>query len=794
MSALTNWAPRKHDEMTMEDHMKQMRSIGTPGSKLLYMNPVVSFTSAILIWAFVVYAAAGPEEAQEEVQEWQKWVTDVFNWLYMISQNVWIVVLLYLLYKHYNLKLGKSDDKPEFSDGTWFAMLFSCGVATGLWYYTAEGMWHYEGYNTARWMDTDMFNMNTRAEHALMATYFHWGLHGWIPYCCIGALVGILHYRRGYPLSMRWTLYPLIGEMCYGIVGDFVEILSILCTIFGVCTSLGLGAMQINKGLVRLDRGTYRGVDDVPDGNTGIEFCKEAQIAVIAGVTVLATGSVVLGLKRGIAVLAQVAFALSLFILGCVYLLDNTWYVLNANTSALGYYLWYLPKISFHTDAWEELGTSSMGLGGAPDDKGGAAGWMNGWTIFYWGWWISWAPFVGTFLARISKGRRLGSFILASLILPSVWSFAFLGGFGAAQVRISNQAISATQHCVRQLPPSSGITAESACYTTGYCKDCTFTYGSTADKTKFGWMHTDKESGKDVWTPVDGSVTRFYNLATEDVLFEHLQTYGGKGWSTFVSIVTLITIILYFVTSSDSASFVVDMMAANGTPEPPLLQKIIWAVTEGAAAAVLMLVAGDDNPQAALKAVQALPIVLGLPYTFHLFFCCQSLLIICKEEDGQLEIERKNFTNFLIFNLEPMSFVSFLMPCIPIGTVAAKTWGGKPLFYQVGFSLAWIVFIVFCFCTLTDVAFSSMALCTYFLFASSIALLRSQVRAKLGITGDMISDMVSCNFWLPFAVGQMYGEDFDAAAPATTAVEAVAETVDSELQTVEKESMGQVDI
>jgi choline-glycine betaine transporter len=183
----------------------------------------------------------------------------------MLSQNVWIVVLLYVMYKYYNLKLGKDSDEPEFSDLSYFAMLFSCGVATGLWYYTAEGMWHYEGYGTPRWMSREMFNDNTRAEHALMVTFFHWGLHGWIPYVTMGALIAVLTYRRGFPMSLRWTLYPLIGDMCYGIIGDCIEILSILCTIFGVCTSLGLGAMQINKGLVRLDRDTYRGQDFTPD-------------------------------------------------------------------------------------------------------------------------------------------------------------------------------------------------------------------------------------------------------------------------------------------------------------------------------------------------------------------------------------------------------------------------------------------------------------------------------------------------------------------------------------------------
>jgi hypothetical protein len=263
-------------------------------------------------------------------------------------------------------------------------------------------------------------------------------------------------------------------------------------------------------------------------------------------------------------------------------------------------------------------------------------------------------------------------------------------------------------------------------------------------------------------------------LGTEDVLFEQLQTYGGPAWSTLFSVVTLVCIILYFVTSSDSASFVVDMMAANGRPEPPLAQKIFWALTEGMAAAVLMLVAGDDDPQAALKAVQAIPIVLGLPYTFHLFYCCQSLIIVCKEEAGELPINRKNFTNFLLFNVEPMSFVSFVLPCLPAGNIAAEILGGSKLLYLAGFGFLWVFFIILCFLTLADVAFSSMAISAYFMFGSSVGMLRLATRNKLGITGDMITDLVCCNFWLPFALGQMAGEDLTAIPPPEDAVKAEA--------------------
>merc|ERR1712038_899073 len=192
---------------------------------------------------------------------------------------------------------------------------------------------------------------------------------------------------------------------------------------------------------------------------------------------------------------------------------------------------------------------------------------------------------------------------------------------GAAQIRISNQAISA-----------------------GF--DFTTIFGNLANKTEKSWT-VDGE-----WHPVPDHVTRLYGLGTEDVLFEHLATYGGQGWATFMTVITLICIVLYFVTSSDSASFVVDIMAANGTEEPPLAQKIFWAFTEGAAACALLASSADTN-NAALNAVKAIPIILGLPFTFLLFWMCQGLLIVCKEEAGDLEVDRKHFKTFL-FNIEPM--------------------------------------------------------------------------------------------------------------------------------------------
>lgn len=226
-----------------------------------------------------------------------------------------------------------------------------------------------------------------------------------------------------------------------------------------------------------------------------------------------------------------------------------------------------------------------------------------------------------------------------------------------------------------------------------------------------------------------------------------------------MTIITLICIVLYFVTSSDSASFVVDILAANGMENPPLAQKIFWAFTEGAAAAALLASANDDDPGSALNAVRALPIILGLPYTFLLFWMCQGLLLVCREESGDLMITRKNFTVFFI-NLEPTSFLAILVPFVPLGEVAAKTWNGSKVFYSLAFGAVWTSMIVFICLSAVDSAFGMMAVSIYFMMGLAVAGLRVAMRNKLGITGDMVSDACVCCFAFPFAVGQLAAETF----------------------------------
>jgi len=323
----------------VQKNLRKCRTVEKEG--WFIMNPVVGGVSIIIIWGFVILSMVTPDYALKAMNVAAfEWIPEVWTWFYIISQDIWILVLIYILCisKYGNIKLGKDDEQPEYSFATWFSMLFSAGVAVGLFYYSvAEPLWHFKGWGTPRFLSSakGYGNENEDAMHGLMVTFYHWGVHGWIPYTLMGAVLGILAHRRGYPMSMRFCFVPIIGDRVFGFLGDCVDILSIVTTIFGVCTSLGLGAMQLNNGLQRLDHGFYRGDNfnvpndpkySTPDcGGTGkvcapgkepygIQVNVDTQVLLIIIITVAATTSVVTGLNRGIVNLSRVNFALGMFL------------------------------------------------------------------------------------------------------------------------------------------------------------------------------------------------------------------------------------------------------------------------------------------------------------------------------------------------------------------------------------------------------------------------------------------------------------------------------------------------
>ncbi|TNE58678.1 MAG: BCCT family transporter [Alphaproteobacteria bacterium] len=484
-------------------------------------NPVF-FVGAFLIAAFVVSSLSFPDVAREVFLAAKNGTIQNFDWLFVITTNIVFLFCVGIgVSKFGKIRIGGPDAKPEFSTISWIAMLFSAGVGIGMVFYgAAEPMAYYTG-----WSGTPLNAppLTPEAERlAFSATIFHWGITPWAIYAVIGLALAYFTFNRGLPLTIRSTFYPLFGERVWGWPGHVVDLLAVVATLFGLATSLGLGAKQAASGLHFLF-----GTD--PGLNT--------QVILIVGITSLAIFSVVRGLDGGVKLLSNINIALAIVVLLFVILAGPTMLILKSfGTNFLGYL--------------EDVTRLSNWIG--RDDKD----WFHGWTIFYWAWWISWSPFVGMFIARVSKGRTIRQFLLAVIALPTVVSVIWFSSFGVT-------AIDQVQNGVGTLP--NGINDVSL------------------------------------------------------VLFQMLEQMPIAQISTVVAIVLLI---IFFVTSSDSGSLVIDSITAGGKLHAPVPQRIFWATMEGLVAIVLLVGGGAT----ALSSLQAGAIAVGLPFSLVLIVCCVSLL------------------------------------------------------------------------------------------------------------------------------------------------------------------------
>ena len=474
------------------------------------LEPAVFFPAAIVIFAVVIFAFVAPDYASTAFTDVQSWIAINVGWLYLLGVFLFLGVSIVIAFSSWGrIRLGPQDSTPDYSFTSWFAMLFSAGMGIGLMFYgVAEPIIHF----TSPPGGADGGTVEA-ARQAMVTTFFHWGLHAWAIYVVVGMILAYFSFRHGLPLTIRSALYPLIGERIYGPAGHIVDVIAVIGTLFGVATSLGLGVMQVNSGLSHLF--------GIPE--TGL-----VQVLLIAGITGLATISVVAGLDAGIKRLSQVNLWLALALLAFVFLTGPTVFLLSAFTENLGAYMSdFIPR-SFRMDAY------------------GDHVWLSNWTLFYWAWWISWSPFVGMFIARISRGRTLREFILGVLIVPSLFTFLWLTIYG-------NSAISL------ELAGDSTIAAAVA---------------------------------------ENVPVALF-------VFFENLP------FGQIASLLGVVLVITFFVTSSDSGSLVIDTITSGGHMNPPVWQRIFWAVLEGAVAAALLIAGGESG----LKGLQTATITAALPFT-----------------------------------------------------------------------------------------------------------------------------------------------------------------------------------
>jgi choline/glycine/proline betaine transport protein len=379
--------------------MEQEAPILDTGRRRVRINPPVFFVSAGVIVAFVLFGALFTERAGRLFDRLQSEIVQDFGWLYILAVAGFLLFAVFLLVSRYgDIKLGPDEAEPDYSYLSWFAMLFSAGMGIGLVFFgVAEPIQHYvapplgEGGTIAA------------AREAMVLTFFHWGLHAWAIYIVVALALAYFAFRRGLPLAPRSALFPLIGRRIYGPIGHTIDIFAVFGTMFGVATSLGLGVLQVNAGLAYL---------------FGLPVGSGVQLALIAGITGLATISVMLGLDRGIRRLSELNIALAVGLLLFVLFAGPTLFLLQAYVQNIGAYLGEVVPRTFRMYAYE------------PNP------WLGDWTLFYWGWWIAWSPFVGMFIARISKGRTIREFVAGVLLVPVLFTFLWMTVFGNSAIAL----------------------------------------------------------------------------------------------------------------------------------------------------------------------------------------------------------------------------------------------------------------------------------------------------------------------------------------------------------------------
>ena len=482
----------------------------------------VFITSSLLIVGFIIFGAFFTETAGAVFSFLQNFITDKFGWLFIILVNTALALCIYLAMSRYgDIRLGNQTERPQYNLFSWIGMLFSAGIGIGLVYWgTAEPLYHF--------MAPLMGDAETveAAKQAMNISFMHWGLHAWAIYTIVALSLAYFHFRRGLPLSIRSTLYPLLGKKIYGRWGHTVDILAVFGTMFGVVTSLGLGVMQINSGLEKL---------------FGTPNSLTVQFGLIAFITALAAASVLMGLDKGIKRLSDINIGFTIVLLAFMVILGPTLFIFDSFIENIGNYLTVIVP----------LGTWGESYSGTD--------WQSSWTIFYWAWWVSWAPFVGIFIARISRGRTIREFTLGVLLIPMLILFFWFTTFGGVAVHMElASALSGV---------SPGLVEA-----------------------------VQADSGSAIFKLVE-----YYPLAKP------------------ITLLIVVMIMLWFVTSSDSASFVIDMLTAGGDTNPPKIQRLFWATTEGVIAAILLAAGG-------LSALQAAAIVAGLPFALVVFVMMYALL------------------------------------------------------------------------------------------------------------------------------------------------------------------------
>ena len=498
--------------------MVPSNSVATRGF-LTGTNQFMCIASSLMVFAFVMFAVTNVELSNKIFNTLNGWITTKLSWYYILVVSGVLAFSVWVAFSRFGkLRLGRDDEQPEFGFAAWFSMLFSCAIGTGLLFWSiAEPITHIQGnpFLDMRGITPDSVEA---AQMAIEVTMFHWGLHGWAVYIMVGLCLAYFCYRRGLPLTVRSGLYPLLGERVNGPIGHAVDLLAVFSTLFGTATTLGLGVSQMNAGLNYL---------------FGLSISTSSQLILIAVVTLIATVSAVSGIGRGIKILSVWNIRLSVLVILFFVFAGPTVFLFDLAVSSIGDYAVSFVSMGF----WVDL---------QPERQ-----WQGWWTIFYWGWWLSWGPLVGMFIARISRGRTIRQFLLSALIIPPLGGFLWI-----------------------------------------------IIFGGTA-------LHIDLFEGGQLAEVVNGDITQ--------ALYSTIEALGVTSMTGIVAALSTFLIVTWFVTSADSGTLVISTIISQGNPHPPTWLRCSWGMGLGVVSGILLLSGGLDALKTA-SIVAAFPFSIVLVF------------------------------------------------------------------------------------------------------------------------------------------------------------------------------------
>ncbi|MFW5861921.1 MAG: glycine betaine uptake BCCT transporter [Spirochaetota bacterium] len=479
---------------------------------------IVFYISLFIVAFMVSFGIYDPDNLYVISSYVHKNIIDHFGWGYLVSVFVFLVFSLWLAFSRYGrIKLGKDYEKPQYSYFGWLSMLFAAGMGIGLIFFgVAEPFSHY--------MNPPAYIQQASGEAArfsMQYSFFHWGLHPWAIYIIMSLAIAYFCFRRDMPFLISSCFYPLIGPRIYGITGYLIDILAVFATVFGIATSLGLGAMQINSGLSEA---------------FGIPDTMQMTLVIIATVTVLFMISSISGLDKGIQILSKTNIIVAIILMMLMLAIGPTSYILNIFTSTVGNYFSSLLDMSLNTHPFEGYR------------------WTKEWTLFYWATWIAWSPFVGLFIASISRGRTIKEFILVTLFVPTVLTFAWFSVFGGSA------------------------------------------------------LHLELFQGVEI-----------AGKAVENVSTALFRVFEHYPLSMPLTITAVVLLAVFFITSADSATYVLAMMTSRGDLNPPMSRKLLWGILQSATASILLLSGG-------VEALKKMVIAAALPFTIVMLFLCVAIL------------------------------------------------------------------------------------------------------------------------------------------------------------------------